>query len=84
MTKSKDIKIIDNLINEERRALKANLEGLKDNIIEMLEEFDELNGYSLYKKWEYSPNLPRLIQSRTAAIMDLDLVKYSIINQEEE
>lgn len=84
MTKSKDIKIIDNLINEERRALKANLEGLKDNIIEMLEEFDELNGYSLFIRWEYSPNLPRLIQSRTAAIMDLDLVKYSIINQEEE
>lgn len=83
MTESKSMKIIDDMINEERRCLKANLEELKSNVNSMIEEFDELDGYELHKKLGYSTHLPRLIISRTSSIMDLDLVKHRILEQEE-
>lgn len=84
MTGSKSIKIIDDMINEERRCLKANLEKLKSNVNSMLEEFDELDGYGLYKTWEYSIYLPDLIRSRTSLITNLDLLQYRILEQEED
>lgn len=84
MTESNSMKIIDDMINEERSWLKANLEELKENVNSMLEEFDELDGYDLHKKLGYSAYLPRVIISRTSSIMDLDLVKHRILEQEEE
>lgn len=84
MTESKSMKIIDDRINTERGCLKANLEELKENVNSMLEEFDELDGYDLHKKLGYSAYLPRVIISRTSSIMDLDLVKHRILEQEED
>lgn len=84
MTESERIKIIDGRINEERRCLKANLKELKDNVNSMLEEFDELDGYELHKKWYYPTHLHGMIIGRTSSIMDLDLVKHRILEREEE
>ena len=84
MTDYRNINIIDDMINAKRRSLKANLEKLKDNIGDMLEEFDELDGYGLYKTWKYSINLPDLIIIRTSSIMDLDLAKKEMLELEED
>lgn len=84
MTESESIKIIDWLINTERGCLKANLEELKENVNSMIEEFDELDGYELHKKWYYPNHLHCMIIGRTSSIMDLDLVKHRILEQEED
>lgn len=84
MTDSRNIDIIDDMINTERRSLKANLEKLKDEIGDMLDEFDELGGYGLYKTWEYSSYLPDLIIRRTHLIMKLDWMKHEILEQEND
>lgn len=84
MTDYENIDIIDDMINTERRSLKANLEKLKDKIEDMLDEFDELEGYGLYKRWEYSVYLPDLIIMRTNLIMKLDWMKHEILEREND
>lgn len=84
MTESKSMKIIDDMINEERCWLKANLEELKDKVINILEEFDKLEGYDLYMKWKYLTHLHQVIASHSFSIMNLDLLQYRILEQEED
>lgn len=84
MTDSRNIDIIDDMINTERGCLKANLEELKENVIDILEEFDESDGYELHKKWYYPTHLHSMIIGRTSSIMNLDLVKHRILEQEND